>query len=293
MSVSGGLISTTFSYDPNGNQSAGLGRSISYSSYNKPSSITQGTRTISFLDDTEHQRFKQVTPEGSTLYISAFGVLAELANPGASGQKWTEYLSVGNAKVGMRSLQTASETLTTRYFHTDHLGSISVITDANGLVVERLSFDAWGKRRHPDGTDDTTGSITSQSTRGFTGEEELSVAGLVHLNGRVYDPLPARMTSADPTVTDPMNAQGWNRYSYVGNDPLAFTDPNGFSWLSSFFHSVTNFFRSNSIARAILQIASTIILNAILPGSGVLRWPRQQEARPSQLVCPAAIFVRY
>jgi RHS repeat-associated protein len=293
MSVSGGLISTAFSYDPNGNQTAGLGRSIAYSSYNKPSSITQGTRTISFLDDTEHQRFKQVTPEGSTLYISAFGVLAELANPGASGQKWTEYLSVGNAKVGMRSLQTASETLTTRYFHTDHLGSISVITDANGLVVERLSFDAWGKRRHPDGTDDTTGSITSQSTRGFTGEEELSVAGLVHLNGRVYDPLPARMTSADPTVTDPMNAQGWNRYSYVGNDPLAFTDPNGFSWLSSFFHSVTNFFRSNSIARAILQIASTIILNAILPGSGVLRWPRQQEARPSQLVCPAAIFVRY
>jgi hypothetical protein len=92
----------------------------------------------------------------------------------------------------------------------------------------------------------------------------------VHLNGRVYDPLLARMTSADPTVTDPMNPQGWNRYSYVGNDPLAFTDPNGFSWLSSFFRSVTNFFCSNPIARAILQIASTIILNAILPGSGVL-----------------------
>jgi hypothetical protein len=38
-----------------------------------------------------------------------------------------------------------------------------------------------------------------------------------------------------------MNARGWNRYSYVGNDPLAFTDPSGFSWLSSFFHSVANF----------------------------------------------------
>jgi RHS repeat-associated protein len=263
-SVSGGVISTTFGYDPNGNQTAGLGRSIVYSSYNKPASITQGTRTISFLDDTEHQRFKQVTPEGSTLYISAFGVLAELANPGASGERWTEYLSVGNAKVGMRSLQTASETLTTRYFHTDHLGSIAVITNENGVVVERLSYDAWGKRRNPDGTDDTTGSITSQSTRGFTGEEQLSVAGLVHLNGRVYDPLLARMTSADPTVTDPMNPQGWNRYSYVGNDPLAFTDPNGFSWLSSFFHDVTNFFRSNPIARAILQIAATLILAAVL-----------------------------
>ena len=79
-----------------------------------------------------------------------------------------------------------------------------------------------------------------------------------------------RMISADPTVPDPMNAQAWNRYSYVGNDPLAFTDPSGFSWLSSFFHSVSNFLRSNSIVRSILQIATTILLNAIIPGSGIL-----------------------
>lgn len=142
------------------------------------------------------------------------------------------------------------------------------------MVVERLSYDAWGKRRNPNGTDDTTGSITSQSTRGFTGEEQLSIGGLVHLNGRVYDPLLARFTSADPTVTDPMNMQGWNRYSYVGNDPLAFTDPNGFSWLSSFFHSVSraftaigNFIKQN--AMAILQITLNAVLNAVTLGACV------------------------
>jgi hypothetical protein len=69
--------------------------------------------------------------EGTTLYISAFGVLAELSNPGASSQKWTDYLSVGGAQVGIRVLQSASETLTTRYFHTDHPDSISVITDGS------------------------------------------------------------------------------------------------------------------------------------------------------------------
>jgi hypothetical protein len=36
------------------------------------------SKCISFLDDTEHQRCKQVTPEGTTLYIAAFGVMAEL-----------------------------------------------------------------------------------------------------------------------------------------------------------------------------------------------------------------------
>uniref|UniRef100_UPI00211ED1DE RHS repeat-associated core domain-containing protein n=1 Tax=Bradyrhizobium sp. SRS-191 TaxID=2962606 RepID=UPI00211ED1DE len=265
-SITSGLISTTFTYDLNGNQTSGLNRTIAWTSYNKPASITQGTRTISFVDDTEHQRFKQVTPEGTTLYIAGFGVLAEVTNPGTASQKWTDYLAVGNAKVGMRTLQTASATLTTRYFHVDHLGSISVITDENAMVVERLSYDAWGKRRNPNGTDDTTGSITSQSTRGFTGEEQLSIGGLVHLNGRVYDPLLARFTSADPTVTDPMNMQGWNRYSYVGNDPLAFTDPNGFSWFSNWFGwigkaftAVGNFIKNNFMS--LLQVAITAVLS--------------------------------
>jgi hypothetical protein len=67
------------------------------------------------------------------------------------------------------------------------------------------------------------------------------------------------MTSADPTVTDPTNPQGWNRYSYVGNDPLAFTDPNGFSWLSSAFHSVSNFLTQNVLS--IVQIAITTVLS--------------------------------
>ena len=124
-----------------------------------------------------------------------------------------------------------------RYFRTDHLGSISVITDHSGDVLERLSYDAWGKRRFANGADDPSGSITSQTTRGFTDQEELGVAGLVHLNGRIYAPLLGRMTSADPTVPDPLNAQAWNRYSYVGNDPLTFTDPTGFSWLTHFFHA--------------------------------------------------------
>ena len=68
-------------------------------------------------------------------------------------------------------------------------------------MVERLSYDAWGKRRIANGTDDPTGSITSQTTRGFTGAGGAFGLSLVHLNGRVYDPLLARMTSADPTVT--------------------------------------------------------------------------------------------
>ncbi|MGJ5176511.1 RHS repeat-associated core domain-containing protein [Bradyrhizobium oligotrophicum] len=228
MSVSGGSISTTFTYDANGNQTSGLGRSLVYTSYNKPASITQGTRTISFLDDTDHQRFKQVTPETTTLYIAAFGVIAEVSNPGTASARWTDYLSVGGATVGIRVTQGGVATSSTRYLHQDHLGSVAVITNENGVVQERLSYDAWGKRRFANGTDDTAGSISSQTTRGFTGEEQLSVTGLVHLNGRIYDPILARMTSADPVVSRPSSTQGWNRYAYTSNMPLKRVDSSGY-----------------------------------------------------------------
>jgi hypothetical protein len=48
------------------------------------------------------------------------------------------------------------------------------------------------------------------------------------MNGRVYDPTLGRFLSADPYVDGVSDAQGFNRYSYVGNNPLGATDPSGF-----------------------------------------------------------------
>jgi hypothetical protein len=117
-----------------------------------------------------------VTPEGTTLYLDAFGVHVELFS--ASISQWNEYLVAGGQMVGVR-FERSDSTVTTRYFHPDHLGSIAVITDEAGAVAERLSYDAWGKRRFPNGADDPSGSITSQTTVGFTGQEELADVGLV------------------------------------------------------------------------------------------------------------------
>ncbi len=264
VSAVAGTINSTFTYDPNGNQTAGLGRSISYTSYNKPSAITQGSSTLRFFHDMDHQRIYQQAPEGNTLYFDAFGVHAELFTSGTSA--WHDYISGGGGIVAMRAL--SGSTVTTRYFHTDNLGSIAVITDGTGNVVERDDYDAWGKRRFATGADDPTNSITSQTTRGFTGQEELSDVGLVHLNGRIYDPLLARMTSADPMVPDPMNGQAWNRYSYVVNNPLGFTDPSGYCFLglcgignafNNLFKGIQHLLRDVPIIGTIVEVAAAAI----------------------------------
>ncbi|MDH3909681.1 MAG: hypothetical protein OEU09_00195 [Rhodospirillales bacterium] len=70
--------------------------------------------------------------------------------------------------------------------------------------------------------------VPLETWRGFTGHEHLDKLGLIHMNGRVYDPVLGRFLSADPTVQFPKTTQGFNRYSYVLNNPLSFTDPSGF-----------------------------------------------------------------
>ncbi len=47
------------------------------------------------------------------------------------------------------------------------------------------------------------------------------------MNGRVYDPDLGRFLSADSIVQFPNNSQSYNRYSYVLNNPLSYTDPSG------------------------------------------------------------------
>jgi RHS repeat-associated protein len=112
--------------------------------------------------------------------------------------------------------------------HKDRLGSVTALSDVDGNLREALAYDPWGKRRNraDSGTPDALDGKTDN--RGFTGHEMLDALDLVHMNGRVYDPLVARFVSADPFIQNPTNGQGYNRYSYVLNNPTNLTDPTGF-----------------------------------------------------------------
>ena len=63
--------------------------------------------------------------------------------------------------------------------------------------------------------------------RGFTGHEHLQTVGLIHMNGRLYDPALHRFLQPDNFVQDPFNTQNFNRYGYSLNNPLIYNDKNG------------------------------------------------------------------
>ncbi|MCW8126446.1 RHS repeat domain-containing protein [Microbulbifer halophilus] len=129
---------------------------------------------------------------------------------------------------------------TVEYLHRDHLGSIEKITDESGNLlvgaVGELAFDPYGTRKKADWSSALEESDLEEllegaglsTRRGFTGHEHLDRTGLIHMNGRIYDPTLGRFLSPDPIVQAPTYSQNWNRYSYVVNNPLSFTDPSGY-----------------------------------------------------------------
>lgn len=135
-----------------------------------------------------------------------------------------------------------------QYVFTDHLGSLDTLVNPQTGEKTKLSFDAHGSRRvtsgggawaHLLGASAITGLI-QKTPRGFTGHEQIDDAGLIHMSGRLYDPLLGRMLSPDPIVQEPHNAQNLNRYTYVLNNPLSYTDPSGLSFVKNYWRQIVS-----------------------------------------------------
>ncbi len=140
------------------------------------------------------------------------------------------------------------------YLYKDHLGSLDVITDAIGNIVQEQSFDAWGQRRNAVNWQNLSDAIKVAgfgvfsnggagpiTTRGYTGHEMVDEVGIIHMNGRIYDPKLARFLQADPFVQSPTDTQMLNRYSYVRNNPLNATDPSGYFVFTAIAIALTAF----------------------------------------------------
>jgi RHS repeat-associated protein len=116
--------------------------------------------------------------------------------------------------------------------HRDHLGSIVAISNQTGNIIEKRHFDAWGRLTHYWNNNGQTTLPDGINTfllldRGYTGHEHLLSVGLIHMNGRLYDPIVHRFLQPDNFIQDPENTQSYNRYGYVWNNPFKYTDPSG------------------------------------------------------------------
>ena len=125
-----------------------------------------------------------------------------------------------------------------KFLHKDYLGSVLAITDETGTKLEQRHYDAWGNLSHLKIGNNAVITDKNQIRnfltdgylildRGYTSHEHFAEVGLIHMNGRLYDPLLRRFLNADENIQDPHNTQNYNKYGYVLNNPLIYSDPTG------------------------------------------------------------------
>jgi RHS repeat-associated protein len=255
-----GVTNPNYSYDANGNLTSGGGRDVSYTAFNMTASITDQQTAVAFVYDSEHSRIGQTLTVGSTAVATVYlndpvsGAMSEKVVSGSSFF-WRDYI-IANGRIIAQKI--SGETAATWYFVTDHLGSAAVVMDEAGKEVERNAYDAWGKRRNIDGSDSSSCSLTSVTTRGFTGHEHVDAECLINMNARIYDPVIGRFLSGDSIVPDAYDGQSYNRYAYVLNNPMTFTDSTGHSndaWGGDYYSADTSG-AAAAAAYAAMQVAT-------------------------------------
>jgi RHS repeat-associated protein len=110
-----------------------------------------------------------------------------------------------------------SQTERCYYYHRDHQGSITALTDEQGSIVERLEYDAFGNiLQHQK-------EVQTHNPFAYTGRE-FDRPDLYYYRARYYDPTQRRFISADPIG---LLSGDFNFYRYVGNNPVNWVDAFG------------------------------------------------------------------
>ncbi len=187
------------------------GATLSWASYDLPTSLASGGNTASFAYTPERARWRQIAVTAgvteTTIYVS--GIVEKVTKPTIT--LWKHYVATPTG-MGAVYVRRSDGTSDTYYLTTDQLGSTDrILKAATGTVQVAESFDAFGKRRGSDwqggpSAADLT-AIGNSTPDGFTGHEMLDGVG--------------------PIVRDAAASQSWNGYGYVEGRLLSATDPTG------------------------------------------------------------------
>ncbi len=213
-----------FAYDGRGNITMAGSLTMGYDMSDQPVSVTGNADggngstagaavSGAYLYDGNFKRVRSVI-NGDTIYnlYDAGGTLRMVYN--ASKGERTDSIIAG----GVTLARAKNDILT--YLHPDTLGSSAAGTTQAGNVAWRERYTPFGESFHNPADND--------NQAGYTGHIKDADTGLVYMQARLYDPVIGRFLSIDPvTFLDTGNPGYFNRYSYVGNDPINAIDPFG------------------------------------------------------------------
>jgi RHS repeat-associated protein len=211
----------TYLYDGEGNRiqrksiDSGLVTTYEWDYRNRLVGVTEGTKVIGYLYDATDRRIAKLL---NGVVVESYGHDGDdlTVVSDAAGQVAQRYL-FGGAIDEVLAEENASSV---NWALADRLGSVDLIVDTQGAVVDRVTFDSFGNKAY-----DLAKAYDFRF--GFTGRELDPETNQYYYRARYYDQGVGRFISTDPIG---LEAGDTNLYRYVFNSPTQYTDPTGHEW---------------------------------------------------------------
>jgi RHS repeat-associated protein len=248
------ITTSGYAYDTGGNLTATPnpgGTSYVYDGEECLTNYSSATNSATYTCDGNGVRVKKVVTGANAVttvaIYSGSRVIAEYDNGAAVTSPTREYI-YGNNLLATVTGSTGGTGGTIVYQHRDHL-SPRLYTSSTGADLGEEGTFPFGEPWYSNGT---------TSNWVFTSYERDAESGNDNAMARSYASSQARFLSPDPSQGNPSNPQSWNRYSYVGNDPINVTDPSGKFWLFDVIELVAAYFTDDpALAESALADAAT------------------------------------
>lgn len=229
----------SYDYDAAGRQTAGPAGAFAYDGRDRLGEVTGANSTVglSYGGFDEHA-VREITTGGITHRVVLLDELVELRD----GQL---VLLVTDGRTRIGQLTPGGPV---GLWHTDHRGSVTLVTTGGGAVLQRIAYDPFGRIRSIGAGDRPRAT--------YDGYDMLEELGLYLSATRPYDPVLGRYLVPDTVATDLWHPVGSNRYAYAANDPVTLHDPTGRAWWQ--------------IALAIVAVVAVVVLTVVTFGVGLI-----------------------
>ncbi len=264
-STSAGAATLKFEYDQAGNMISGQGRYYEYNDANQLVKVRKdspsGPVIAEYVYDYQGQRVKKIENGITTYYI---GKHYEERKGNTVNEK-TNYIFVNGHRVAA-TIKKDNEPAKVSYYLNNHLGSADVVVDEQGNVTDKVRCYPYGEYR----------TQPNAQRHTYTGKERDEATEQYYYEARYYNPFIRRFTQADTVTPNLYDPQSLNRYAYVRNNPLVYTDPSGhLFWdvidVISFAQSAYSFATDPTWENAAWLAADTVGLLPGLPGASTVK----------------------
>ncbi len=228
-----------YDYDAAGRQVTGPAGTFTYDGRDWLTSVTGPAAAVQLSRGAfDEQAVREVTAGGTTRRVVLLDNLVELRD----GQ-FVLFVTDGQRRIGQLTPGGP-----VALWHTDHRGSVTMVTTGAGAILQRIRYDPFGRILSIG-----AGDRPRSSYDGYDLVEEL---GLYLSATRPYDPVLGRFLVPDTVASNLWHPVGTNRYAYAANDPVTVSDPSGRVWWQ--------------IALAILAVVAVVVLTIVTFGLGLI-----------------------